>query len=94
MQVLLHARPTWFLLQDGEALYLDVNCTLSASSLELLVELNAEEVAGYRNEGAAFIAPLGNDISMRPGAYWQRHNESLVEAATAAALRWLETNGP
>jgi len=89
MQVLLHEPHTWFLLQHGEAFYLDVNCTLSASSLELLVELNPDEVTGYRTQGLAFVAALGNDISMRPAAYQARHREAHVEAATAAAWQWL-----
>jgi hypothetical protein len=89
MQVLLHEPHTWFLLQHGEAFYLDVNCTQSASSLGLLVELNPDEVTGYRAQGLAFIAPLGNEISMCPADYQARHREALVEAATAAAWHWL-----
>ena len=88
MQVVLHTPAAWFLLQHDEALYLDVNCTLSFTSLSLLIELNAEEGARYRAECRTFIEQLADDISLRPRAYYARNNEALADEVSAAVQRW------
>jgi hypothetical protein len=93
MQVLLHTPAAWFLLQHDEALYLDVNCTLSFSSLSVMIELNAEEFARYHSEGRAYIDELANDISFRPREYYARNNTVLNDEVSAAVQRWRNEGG-
>ena len=93
MQVLAHTPAAWYLLQHNEALYLEVNCTLSFTSLSLLIELNAEESARYRAEGRAYIDQLADAIAMRPREYYARNNTVLGDEVGAAVQRWRSEGG-
>jgi hypothetical protein len=88
MQVLAHTPAAWFLLQHDASFYLDVNCTLSFTSLSVMIELNPEESARYRAEGRAYVDQLADDIAMRPREYYARNNTLLNDEVSAAVQRW------
>ena len=59
----------WFLLQDGEALLFDVNCSHSAVSYSWLMALNAEETARFKLDGRQFLNELAEEVQhSAPGA--------------------------
>lgn len=92
MVVLDHEPQWWFLLQDGERLLFDVNCSHSAASYSWLMALNQEEVARFRAKGRAFLSELAEEIQWTaPGIRCstsvflgrnisQTHGKSVTEA--------------
>ncbi|VTU28041.1 hypothetical protein H4CHR_02121 [Variovorax sp. PBS-H4] len=48
----------WFLLQDGNDLLLDVNCSYSAVSFDIVVRLTPGEAQAYGVEGRSFVSRL------------------------------------
>jgi hypothetical protein len=45
MTVIDHEPRAWFLLREGAALYLDVNCRSTRAGYSVLIKLNADEAA-------------------------------------------------
>ena len=62
MIVVDQAEHAWFLLQDGDRLLLDVNCTHGAVSYGWVMALSAEEGERYRAEGRSAIDRLADDV--------------------------------
>ena len=48
----------WFLLQDGNDLLLDVNCSYSTVSFDMVVRLTPAEAQAYGDEGRPFVSRL------------------------------------
>ena len=62
MKVIDHGPYAWYLLEDGDDLYLDALCSHSFFDYTVLILLNAAEVAAYRKKGSAFLSKLASDI--------------------------------
>lgn len=62
MNVLAHEPHAWFLLEKDGKLLLDVNCSYSAFSYSMLIELLPSEVAEYRTHDVAAINSLANQV--------------------------------
>jgi hypothetical protein len=62
MEVLDHARAAWYLLADGDALLLDVNCSHGAIGYSVLIELDEVERARWEHEGRAHLDTLSHQI--------------------------------
>jgi len=96
MQVLDHEPNRWFLLQDGEALLLDTNCSHGPVSYSFLMALDAKETARFRAEGRGFLNDLSESVHMSnpgargsPSSYRVRRQPADRDAAVAAAvLAW------
>ncbi|RZL68080.1 MAG: hypothetical protein EOP77_02535 [Variovorax sp.] len=54
----------WFLLKDGSDLLLDVNCSYSAVSFEMVVRLTSAEAKAYRVEGRPFVSRLAETTQL------------------------------
>jgi len=101
MQVLDHEPNRWFLLQDGEALLLDANCSHGPVGYSFLMALDAKETARFRTEGRGFLSDLAESVHMsNPGArgspspYRVRRLPAERDAAvTAAVLAWRASGG-
>jgi hypothetical protein len=91
LQVRAHAPHAWILFGEGDALYLDVNCSLGPVGTSLLVELDADEARAFREQGIACVDRLAQRIAdagpASPYAARDRTRE-LGERATAAFLAW------
>ena len=59
----------WFLLRDGNDFLLDVNCSYSAVSFDMVVRLTSAEVQAYGVEGRPFVSRLADTVQ----------NEALTE---------------
>jgi len=62
MQVIDHEPSSWFLVRDGERLFLDVNCSHGAVSYDFAMELDQREREGYGTEGRQFITALAEKV--------------------------------
>lgn len=62
MNVLAHEPHAWFLLERDGRLFLDVNCSYSAFSYPMLIELLPSETAEYQAHGTAAINALANGV--------------------------------
>lgn len=62
MIVLAHEPHAWFLLENEGKLLLDVNCSHSAFSYSMLIELLPPEVAKYRTHGVASINSIASEV--------------------------------
>jgi hypothetical protein len=81
----------WFLLQDGEDLFLDVHCNVSFFSYSVLVPLTPEEAADYRARGRSSISALAERVQETgpPGEYQKRDvSATRGDAVHAAVLAW------
>ena len=62
MKVLAHSPLVYHLLQDGEALYLDVNCNQGVFSNSITFELNPQETEQYQAQGLDYINQLALNV--------------------------------
>lgn len=69
MKVIDHAPGAWFLYQEGEALYLGVNCSHGVAGYDALIRLEAEEAAAWRQLGHGYADDLAAEVyASDPGA--------------------------
>ncbi|MBJ6118200.1 hypothetical protein JAO76_08360 [Pontibacter sp. BT310] len=52
----------WFLLQQNNSYFLDVNCSYSAFGYNRFIELNNSELVDYKEKGKLYLNDLGRDI--------------------------------
>ena len=62
MEVLEYGPQAWYLLRDGQQLYLDVNCNHSFAYYSFTMQLNSDEAAKYRRRGRAYLDELAQAI--------------------------------
>jgi hypothetical protein len=89
MEVIHHEPASWYLFREGGYLYFDVNCTQSAVSFSILMQLDDAEVAEYNSLGRVFLEHLAAEVSFQPTRYWSRNlTGPLVEEAHEAVTNW------
>lgn len=105
MEVLDHARAAWYLLSDGDALLLDVNCNHSAFGYSVLIELDAAERAQWELDGRDYLDTLSHEIHFsapivskppwgEPSPYRARDlSRTRGDEVLAAIRRWREDGG-
>ena len=105
MEVIDHQPHAWFLLADGEQLFLDANCSASFFDYTVLIELNAAEKAAFGRRGRAYLDWLAHDIHYTApavrgskSAYKTRNltvqQHPLNDLAQKAIEAWLQQNPP
>lgn len=62
MKVLDYREGTWFLLEQQQELFLDVNCDLRYHSYSWLIKLNSEDILDYRIIGKKSLDDLSQKI--------------------------------
>ncbi|WP_433382128.1 hypothetical protein ACQPZX_18360 [Actinoplanes sp. CA-142083] len=72
MDVVAYEPHAWFLLAQGDDLYLDVNVHLPAVDTSIMVRLEAGERERYSSEGRAFVDALATAIAQSPDSYRER----------------------
>jgi hypothetical protein len=86
----VHCEPAfWYLFREGGHLYFDINCTQSAVSFSILMQLDDDEAAEYNELGRVFLEYLAAKVSFRPIPYWSRNlTGSLAEETREAVTSW------
>ena len=62
MEVMDHAPAAWYLLADGDALFLVVNCNHGAIGYSVLIELDGSERARWQHDGHEYLDRLSQDV--------------------------------
>ncbi|MCO7194485.1 hypothetical protein [Pseudonocardia sp. McavD-2-B] len=101
MEVVDHEPHWWFLLRDGDRLYLDVNCEHSFIGYAMLVELDDGERRAHEAGGHAYLGRLAEDVNAGApvlrdsrSPYRDRNlSRSLGPAVTDAVRRWRAAGG-
>jgi hypothetical protein len=88
MDIIDHEPHDWFLLRDGDAFFLDVNCNVSATSFDMLIQLSPEERAEYQKGGRVFVQSLAAKVQDSSKQYFPRnlersHGERVMKAISA-----------
>lgn len=105
MQVVDHEPHAWFLLEDGEKLFLDCHCSHSFFDYTVLIELDDSETSRFRAEGRDYLNKLAYDVHYSAPAvrgnrspYKHRNlsvqNSPLDAAAQVAITAWVKANRP
>ena len=63
MKVIASKERFWFLVEDEDKLYLDVNCSMSFIGYSWTIELNKEEKANFQSKGDSYIDELAYEIN-------------------------------
>lgn len=93
MDVVDHEQGFWFLLSQGNRLFLDVNCEHSAVSYDVLIELDEDESARYAQIGRSYLSELAEAINYSaPGVrrthslYKERNVSSKYQEEVLSAI--------
>ena len=90
MKVIEHKPLEWFLLQQGDDYYIDVNCSRSFVGFSVSVQLNSSEKMHYKNQGFSFIDSLGEAIAQKSEINHPRNidNKELLDTIHEAIMEW------
>ena len=100
MKIVDQGPHSWFLVQDGESLLLDVNCSHSAVDYDFQIELNDSEKIEYLHGGRNYLSRLAYAIHYSaPGVIgsaspYKSRKLDVTRAARMqeAILMWVKAN--
>ncbi|MCS3748357.1 hypothetical protein FHY18_003990 [Xanthomonas arboricola] len=87
MIVVDHATADWFLLREDNRYWLDINCTISATGVSLLLPLNATEQADVLADRHAACARRAAQVQWQPHAFAVRDVSASHGAQVSAAVQ-------
>jgi len=91
MDLLAQEAGTWYLLSDGEHIYLDIRTGLLGQGFWLLLILNESERNGYRAGGLPYITALAKTVQLHARAYFLRNEPIEKQRIVFAAVEeWLK----
>ncbi|MEQ3550208.1 hypothetical protein WIS52_06955 [Pseudonocardia nematodicida] len=101
MQVVDHEPRSWFLMRDGDRLYLDVNCNHGAFGYSVLIELDGSERRALDEQGRGYLHELADAVHMSAPAardstspYRDRDQSRTYGTATSEAVAaWRRSGG-
>ncbi len=91
MQVVDHEPHAWFLLKEGNALLLDVNCNHGPVGYGVMIQLSAEEELEYSQKGHTYLNWLAQSVQdSGPGRGYQLRDVSAIysKESMAAVNEW------
>lgn len=88
MDVLDHEPASWFLLAEGEEMFLDVSCEGYSGSSSLLLELTADERRAFVLEGRAAVARIALEVAAVPEDFWDRQMLVRTDEVAEAIARF------
>lgn len=88
MRVIDQEPYSWFLLEDGNHLYLEVYCNHSFAAFSRLILLNAVELEKYQAGGHAYLTELAADVQyFALTTYRERHLSGEIDQRVTDAVR-------
>jgi len=95
MKVISHGPSFYFLVQDGDNYYLDVNCTVRFAGFCITFELNQDEIAQFKNRGESHIKELAEKVNRLANTYQARQlNETIKKQVNDTIMEWNNANKP
>lgn len=90
MNVVEHSPAAWFLLEQCDKYYIDVNCNSGFMSFSVLVQLNESEKINYKNQGSKFINSLAEVIAEKSEFNHPRNikDKELLNAVHESIMSW------
>jgi len=93
MNVIGHQKAFWFLLQDGEDYYLDVNSGNSYVGYSIAFQLNEVEVGSYLSRKEAYITELATNVNHTQKRYQDREvTKEVTEKMHSVIMSYKEGN--
>ncbi|MEJ8418404.1 hypothetical protein [Xanthomonas oryzae] len=92
MIVIDHAPADWFLLYEGDRCWLDINGSISATGVSILL-LNASERALVQADPHAACATSASQVQARPHDYAARAGSAVDGKRVRAAVRQWRARG-
>ncbi len=86
----------WFFLTDGNDFFMDVNCNYSFVGFTRTIQLNAPEIAAYKNDGRLYLVKLADEIQYQALTVYQQRNvnREIEEQVSAAIIKFKEHAPP
>ena len=90
MNVVEHSPAAWFLLEQDDEYYIDVNCSSGLMGFSVLVQLNGSEKTNYKNQGVEFINGLAEVIANKAELNHPRNikNKELLNIVDESIMSW------
>lgn len=90
MNVVEHSPSAWFLLEQDDEYYIDVNCNSGFMGFSVLVQLNGSEKMNYKNQGVEFIKGLAEVIADKAELNHPRNikNKELLDTVHESIMSW------
>ncbi|RBO82657.1 hypothetical protein [Marinomonas aquiplantarum] len=90
MNVVEHSPAAWFLLEQDDEYYIDVNCSSGLVGFSVLVQLNGSEKTNYKNQGVEFINGLAEVIADKAELNHPRNikNNELLNIVHESIMSW------
>lgn len=90
MNVVEHSPAAWFLLEQDDEYYIDVNCNSGFMGFSVLVQLNGSEKMNYKNQGIEFINGLAEVIADKAELNHPRNikNKELLSIVHESIMSW------
>ena len=92
MKVIHHLKGVYYLLEDEDELFLDVNSGRGAVGFSLRIKLNEEQHSTYFEKGNSYLEELSEEVHQNQVAYWGCLDQSLQKAMHQAIMQWLKEN--
>ena len=93
MDVVDHEPAAWFLLADGEQMFLDVNCEAGGGvGYSILLELTADERRAIVLEGHVAADRLGLEVAASPRSFWDRQVIGRGDEVLEAVFRFRDSS--
>jgi hypothetical protein len=85
MTVIDQEPKSWYLVRDGDSLFLDVRCSSQLADFSIAIRLEPEESENYAVAGHAYVADLAHSVSSGPSRFYSRRvsNEDQGRVDTA-----------
>jgi hypothetical protein len=90
VNVVEHSPAAWFLLEQDDEYYIDVNCSSGLMGFSVLVQLNGSEKTNYKNQGVEFINGLAEVIANKAELNHPRNikNKELLNIVDESIMSW------
>jgi len=95
MNVISQEPSFYFLVQDSDKYYIDVNCTVRFSGFCITFELSKEEVKQFKKRGECYIKELAEKVSRLSNSYQARQLNKIVEKqVNNTIMEWNNASKP
>ncbi|MDF2551228.1 MAG: hypothetical protein K0R77_503 [Chryseobacterium sp.] len=94
MKIIDFESKSWFFLSHEEDYYIDVNCSHSFISFNMLIQLNKSEMSQYQNNGRDYLNSFVKEIQHYALSTFKDRNikGEMERIANDSIIKFLEEN--